>query len=229
MCGSGAHLQDNWSPWFVSNGMDVIGTTVQAPLPEPGAALEDSVTAPPIPLLLEAAAGETFEAIYAAHFRSVYRYALLGTRRRDDAEDVVADTFARAFGAWRSGHGPADRPLPWLLLICRRIVTDRWRRQRLIRWFPLVVRGDAREGREHEIGLDPAAHDRAFEASEFWLWLDALSRALPERQRDVLFLRYERDLTDEEIGEVLGLTASGVRSLVARALASLRSHPELLT
>jgi RNA polymerase sigma factor (sigma-70 family) len=59
------------------------------------------------------------------------------------------------------------------------------------------------------------------------MWLDALSEALPGRQRDVIFLRYQRDLTDAEIGEVLGLSASGVRTLASRALLALRKHPEL--
>jgi DNA-directed RNA polymerase specialized sigma24 family protein len=44
----------------------------------------------------------------------------------------------------------------------------------------------------------------------------------------VLLLRYRRDLTDDEIGGVMGLSASGVRSLAARALDTLHNHPELL-
>ena len=90
-------------------------------------------------------AGATFEDIYRDHYRDVYRYVLLSLRRPDDVEDVVADTFDRAFAAWRSGHGPAGRPLPWLLLIARRIVVDRWRRNRLLRWLPLAI-GTARSG-----------------------------------------------------------------------------------
>lgn len=165
-----------------------------------------------------AAPAETFEAVYRDHHRDVYRYVLLSLRRRDDADDVVADTFDRAFAAWRSGHGPAGRALPWLLVIARRIVVDRWRRDRLIRWLPFAG------GRPAQ---DPAdAGDEAGRA-EFWLWLDQLARALPARQRDVVFLRYQRDLSDEEIGEILGLSASGVRTLVSRAIAALRRHPEL--
>jgi DNA-directed RNA polymerase specialized sigma24 family protein len=52
---------------------------------------------------------------------------------------------------------------------------------------------------------------------------------LTARQREVLVLRYQRDLTDADIGSVMRLSESGVRSLVARALAILRSHPELLS
>jgi DNA-directed RNA polymerase specialized sigma24 family protein len=36
------------------------------------------------------------------------------------------------------------------------------------------------------------------------------------------------DLADSEIAEILGITESGVRSLVARAAVSLRAHEELL-
>ena len=165
----------------------------------------------------EAGAG-TFEGVYRAHHRDVYRYVVLSLRGSDDVEDVVADTFQRAFVAWRSGHGPAGRPLPWLLVIARRIVIDRWRRDRFIRWLPIAGRS-----------ADPADPDDPGRRTEFWLWLEALARVLPPRQREVVFLRYQRDLTDDEIGEILGISASGVRSLVSRALAQLRRHPELWT
>ena len=173
----------------------------------------------PDPRLVEEAA-ESFEAVYRDHYRDVYRYVLLSLRRRDDADDVVADTFDRAFTAWRSGHGPAARALPWLLVIARRIVVDRWRRERIIRWLPFS------SGRGSP---EPADSDDRGERAEFWLWLEQLAKALPERQREVVFLRYQRDLSDEEIGEILGLSASGVRTLVSRALAALRAHPGLLS
>jgi RNA polymerase sigma-70 factor (ECF subfamily) len=173
----------------------------------------------PDPRLVEAAA-ESFEAVYRDHYGDVYRYVLLSLRRRDEADDVVSDTFDRAFTAWRSGHGPAGRALPWLLVIARRIVVDRWRRDRLIRWLPFATGRGSRE---------PADRDDVGGRAEFWLWLDQLAKALPDRQREVVFLRYQRDLNDEEIGEILGLSASGVRSLVSRALAALRAHPELLS
>jgi RNA polymerase sigma-70 factor (ECF subfamily) len=157
----------------------------------------------------------TFEEIYAAHHRDVLRYAALMLRDPDEAADVAAEAFVRAFAAWSANRGPAGRALPWLLLITRRVVVDRWRRRRLISWLPILD------------GSSIAAPDRTAE-SDFWLWLDRLAEALPQRQREVIFLRYRRDLTDDEIGEIMGLSASGVRSLLARAIRGLRDHPELL-
>jgi len=157
----------------------------------------------------------SFEAIYDAHQRDVLRYAALMLRDPDEAADVTAEAFARAWDAWTADRGPTGRPLPWLLVITRRLIVDGWRRRRRIAWLPL---GETAE---------PAAPDRRIE-SEFWLWLDALAAALPPRQREVLFLRYRRDLSDGDIGLVMGLTESGVRSLLARAIQALRDHPELV-
>jgi RNA polymerase sigma factor (sigma-70 family) len=147
----------------------------------------------------------------------VFRYALLMLRRVEDAEDVSAEAFHRAYAAWRSGHGPAGQALPWLLLITRRIVIDRVRRRRLLSWLPLGSLHPAHE---------PSA-DAGTDRTEFWLWFDRFARELSPRQREVLILRYQRDLDDGQIGEILGISASAVRSLVARACGALRRNPEI--
>jgi RNA polymerase sigma factor (sigma-70 family) len=168
-------------------------------------------------VLAEESLEGTFEALYRQRYRDVYRYALLMLRRTEDAEDVAGEAFHRALAAMRSGHGPAGQALPWLLLIARRLVIDRARRRRLISWLPLAGVGPTRE---------PAAEADTGRA-EFWLWFEQFAKDLPERQREVLILRYQRDLDDQAIGEILGLSASGVRSLVARACATLRRNPEI--
>lgn len=166
---------------------------------------------------MQGAVDDTFEALYRQRYRDVYRYALLMLRRGEDAEDVAADAFGRAYAAWQSGDGPTGQSLPWLLLITRRLVIDKMRRRRLISWLPL---GNLAPGREPAHGDDTGR-------AEFWLWFERFACELPDRQREVMILRYQRDLDDESIGEILGLSTSGVRSLVARACATLRRNPEI--
>jgi len=124
----------------------------------------------------------------------------------------LATARQRALQRWVTVPEP---PLPWLLLVTRRLATDRWRRARRLAGILLA-------------GRRRAAIDGAEARSEFWAWYDAVSAVLTLRQREVLALRYQHDLTDEQIGAVMGLTASGVRSLVARAIDALRAHPEVL-
>jgi RNA polymerase sigma-70 factor (sigma-E family) len=52
--------------------------------------------------------------------------------------------------------------------------------------------------------------------------------ALPARQRAVLVLRYYLDLPDQEIADLLACRRGTVRSLAARAFATLRIHPALV-
>ena len=54
--------------------------------------------------------------------------------------------------------------------------------------------------------------------------LVARVRALPERQRSAIVLRYYEDLTHAEIAEALGLTPAAVKSLLHRALENIREE-----
>jgi|SRR5271157_1419562 len=156
--------------------------------------------------------------LYKEAWVPVFRYALMLLRHREDAEDVSAEAFSRAHEAWAKGHGPVGPALPWLLLITRRVVIDRQRRRRLLFWLPLSESRD----RADESGMVDLAR------AEVWLWFEQLSRVLPARQREVLVLRYQFDLPDEEIARIMGLSSAGVRTLVSRAINALRAHPEML-
>jgi RNA polymerase sigma factor (sigma-70 family) len=158
---------------------------------------------------------DSFESIYASHWNAVFRYCLALTRSVDEAEDDVAETFHRAYGSWIGGKRPAGAPLAWLFLIARRIVIDRARRRRL--------------GSLLRLGAPvPPPVDDAIRRSEVWLWFEQLCLALPDRQREVLVLRYHFDLPDDEIGRLMRLSPAGVRTLAARALAAIRRQPEVL-
>ena len=67
-----------------------------------------------------------------------------------------------------------------------------------------------------EVGQDD------FKASSDRLAVWAEVDRLPERQRQVLYLRYRADLPFEDIGEVLGISASAARSHATQAMAALR-------
>jgi RNA polymerase sigma factor (sigma-70 family) len=152
-----------------------------------------------------------FEDLYTRHYVDVFRYSLVLTSSRDEADDVAAETFLRAWREWSKGHEPDGPPLAWLLVIARNIATDRWRRASRV-----VTR------------LLPSRTTDGYAEVEAILWVESLARILPARQREVIALRYHRDLSDGEIGRLMGLSDSGVRSLAARAIAKLREHPEVM-
>lgn len=158
---------------------------------------------------------EEFAELLEAAWPRVFAYVRVLERDPADAEDVMAETVERALRAWHAGKRPRGDSLPWLLLIARRLVIDRSRRRRLLHSLLGRVRASQ-------------PHDGDMRRSEERMWFEGLAAVLPHRQFEAIVLRYVFDLPDSEMGQVLGLSPSGVRTLVSRAIVGLRSHPEVL-
>jgi len=72
-----------------------------------------------------------------------------------------------------------------------------------------------------------SAEDGAMGALEHQAVLAALRR-LPERQREVLVLRYYADLSEAEIADAIGISRGAVKSHASRGLAAVRTTLEQL-
>jgi RNA polymerase sigma-B factor len=73
-----------------------------------------------------------------------------------------------------------------------------------------------------ELGADDAGFGRAEQSAT----LERLMRALTDRQREILRLRFAEDLTQSEIGERIGLSQMQVSRLLRQAIARLRETAE---
>ena len=154
---------------------------------------------------------DEFVELYDSFYRPVFRYALVA-RGPDEAEDIVSITSQKAYLAW-SGRGERPRsPLAWLLTIARRTVIDAARRTTLAPAARLATGG--------------SSDDALLRARETWLWFESVTRGLPETTRQILYLRFAADLSAEEIGVVVSMSASGVRSALSRAVSAIRLAEE---
>ena len=153
-------------------------------------------------------ADEALEQLYAAHWRALVRLSVLLVRDQGVAEEVVQDAFVAVHGRWSRRRDP-DRALAYL----RQAGVNRSR-------SALRHRG---VGERHAATLravdapDPAPDTVRREAV-----LDAM-RALPQRQREVLALRYYLDLSEAEIADALGISRGAVKSHASRGAAALRT------
>ena len=68
------------------------------------------------------------------------------------------------------------------------------------------------------VGGDEDGYDRAEERAT----IDQLMRSITPREREVLRLRFEEDLTQAEIGEIIGVSQMQVSRLIRQAVARLR-------
>lgn len=160
------------------------------------------------------------EAIHAA--RAVFerealphRGALLATARRltgraDEAEDLVQETLLRAF-RYAHRYQPGSNARAWLNRILHRVRLD-------------ALRGRGR--RLPTVALED--EDPPVGAAQEWLVSggDALERALaslPEPYRSAVVLRDLKELSYDEIAEVLGIPIGTVMSRIHRGRAILRT------
>lgn len=135
---------------------------------------------------------------------------LLVTGNLDLAADGTDEAFTRALGRWNS-VGQMQSPTGWTVRVAINVARRRARRSsieaRLLR-------------RELPVAEVPAA------AGEAWMAV----RDLPERQRQVVVMRYVADLPEAEIAKSLGISRSTVSDALTdarRRLAVLLSDPEV--
>jgi RNA polymerase sigma-70 factor (sigma-E family) len=158
-------------------------------------------------------ADEAITQIYAAHYRSLVRLASLLLRDVGASEEVVQDSFIAMHGAWRRLRDP-DRALAYL-------------RQSVVNRSRSVLRHRTVELRHapHPMPDAASAEHGAMGSLEHQEVIVALRR-LPERQREVLVLRYYADLSEADIAEAIGISRGAVKSHASRGMAALRSTLE---
>jgi RNA polymerase sigma-70 factor (sigma-E family) len=163
---------------------------------------------------------EPADAAIADLFRTqrlgLVRLALLLVDDKETAEDVVQDAFTALHRRWSSLSNP-DAALPYLRVSVVNGSRSVLRRRRTVRSRWLEPPGTA----------EPADTSTML-ADEHRRVLMALNR-LPQRQREVLVLRYWSELTEAEIAAALGISVGAVKSSASRgrdAIAALLDSEE---
>lgn len=136
-------------------------------------------------------------------FRILYRM----TGVREDAEDLTQETFLRAF-RFLDRFRPSERLLPWLVTIAARTGLNFLRSRK--EWIKLDE--DLERGLFVSAGDVEDSLDRKRDVSRVQ---QALGK-LPSRERIVLVLKYEQDLTASEIAELLKVPRNTVKTWLLR-------------
>jgi len=149
------------------------------------------------------AAREAVLELFREHGAAIYRFASTLVRQRDDAEDVVQETFLKLLRHLQSG-GSHVNLRGWLFTVAANASRDRLRRR--LRWLPWTS--------EREPAVDP--RPLADEDGR----MDTARRALAglgARDRLLLTLRAQ-GLSYREIANASGIRPASVGRLLARAL-----------
>ncbi|MDQ2867130.1 MAG: sigma-70 family RNA polymerase sigma factor [Verrucomicrobiota bacterium] len=141
-----------------------------------------------------------------------YAARILGDR--DRARDVVQDTFVHLERRLRAEREAV--PTSWLFTVCRNRALNICRKDRRLAFLdeailetqPSASHGPAEQLEEKELGK----------------FLMRIIATLPPRQQEALQLRFQNDLSYQEIGEITQSTANNVGVLIHTALKNLRAR-----
>jgi len=152
-----------------------------------------------------------FGTLYLRHRDAARKVAGMCASSAADAEDAVAEGFARVFAALPRMAGRQIAFRPYLLTCVRNAATDRLRRERRI---------DLRD-QMPEAASTAQADDMALMGLERNLVGEAL-QALPARWRTVLWLTEVEGLSPAEVSRRIGIKPNAVAALAYRARKGLR-------
>jgi RNA polymerase sigma-70 factor (ECF subfamily) len=163
---------------------------------------------------------EAFRQTYDNNAKKLYNLALRLVGDRQRAEEIVQETFLRAFDRAETFREGA-RVSTWLYRICANLSYDYLRARRYRDAVSLETRLRGDESGTDELGdrLPAPVETPAEEASraEVKRAVRELMDTLPERERSVLILRHYEGMTFERIAEALELTSRTVQNCLRRA------------
>lgn len=159
---------------------------------------------------------EAYGTLYERHKRSANLLAMQLSTSSADADDLVADAFAKVLAALRSGGGPGAAFRPYLLTAVRHAAYDRTRKEKR-----LELAGNVEEVPGATRATSVPFRDKAVEDLDQELAASAFA-TLPERWQTVLWHTAIEGQSPGEIAPLLGLTANGVSAMAFRAREGLR-------
>ncbi|HOU13822.1 MAG TPA: sigma-70 family RNA polymerase sigma factor [Anaerolineae bacterium] len=172
------------------------------------------------PRLIERLAAATqpvdWDAVFTALLPKVYRYFCYRVGAGPLAEDLTATTFEKAWTKRMRYRQDLSSFTTWVFTIARNVATDHFR----------TARATAPLADAEAAPADVLSPEAVFEQREHFARLAQHIGQLPEREQEILALKYGAGLGQQEIANLTGLTASHVGVIVHRAVKQLRSTLE---
>ena len=162
-----------------------------------------------------------FGVLYERYVVRIYNYVYYRMGNHHDAEDVTSRVFYRALTHVKDY---VDRGVPfsaWLYRIAHNLVAN-WHRDHERRQDV-----DFDDAQLMDVPLPGVRHElpeALAEENERRRWLLTAIRRLPEERQELLILKFVEQLSNAEVGQIMGRTEGAIKSLYHRTLLALRDE-----
>ena len=154
-----------------------------------------------------------FQAVYEEYYDRVYNYVYRLLLHRQNAEDVVSETFLRALDAWRDYDPGRASPATWLYAIARHCAYNYT--------HAAGYRASSLESMRED-GTLPEPSENPWETGSAEARLEEILRRLSPEERDFLGMRYSMGLSNREVAQALDISEAAAAKRYLRLLAKCR-------
>ena len=158
-----------------------------------------------------------FSDLYNEYFSKVFAYVYGRVQDKEVSMDIVSDVFEKAFIKKKSLRSPESFG-SWLFTIARNEVSSHWRKEKP------AAKAAQEAAFENELHHHPRGPEETILHRERLDALSLLVRALPRREQEIIALKFDAELTNREIAQVLNTSEVNVRVTIFRALRKLRER-----
>ena len=158
-----------------------------------------------------------FTRLYLRHYDAIFRYCAHRLFERTTAEDITSEVFLKMVENFQTFDGNEKQFRNWLYRIATNAVNEHirktTRRSAILTW---VWRGSSKAAPMRQLRLTSRSIIRPSSKRRYW--------TLKPEEQAIVTMRFFENLKTEEIAEVVGTSASTVRSQLSRAMEKLRKH-----
>jgi RNA polymerase sigma factor, sigma-70 family len=203
----------------MSTARIAMGNTRQAQASAATAAkrAQSQTQAPSTAAVAEMGALGEFSDLYDDYFPKVFAYVYGRVQDKEVSLDIVSDVFEKAYMKMKSLRSPESFG-SWLFTIARNEVSSHWRKEKP------AARAAQEAAWENELHHQPKNPEETLLHKERLAALSALVRQLPRREQEIIALKFDAELTNREIANVLSTSEVNVRVTIFRALRKLRER-----
>lgn len=150
---------------------------------------------------------------YKEHTDSLFRYCYFKTLNRDEAKDMLQETFVKTWEYIRNG-GEVVNMKAFLFRTAHNIVIDHYRKKKSVSLDDLFE-----QGFDRSTDIDTAQDlENQIDGAQALKLLDKI----PDSYREVIFMQYVQGLSVKEIAEVLGESPNNISVKIHRGLEKIK-------
>ena len=160
-----------------------------------------------------------FSARYRQFYPKVFAYVYGRVQDKEVSLDIVSEVFERAFAKASSLRSDGAFEA-WLFTIARNEVASHWRKEKP------AAKALQEAAWHNELNHQPPSPEDTLLHRERVSHLSSLLRQLPPREQEIISLKFDAELTNREIADILKTSEVNVRVTIFRALRKLRTRME---